>query len=139
MDPVTVAIVAAVTAGAAKSAGQVAEQVLVDAYEGLKALLRRKFGDQSRVVRAVGDLEEEPESDAYKAVLKEQVGKTGAAEDPDVRKAAEALLAQVQQRPGGGQIVQQVLHSTNVAQSAAGAATATYTGAPTGQPGQPKP
>jgi len=130
--------VAALTTGVAKSAAQVGEKVLEDAYAGLKGLLQRKFGEQSRVVRAVADLEEEPESEGYKAVLQEQVGKIGAAEDQKIRTAAEVVLARVQERPQGGQIIQQVLNSTAVAQSASGSATVTYTEAPTSKPSQPK-
>lgn len=137
MDPVTAAIVAALAAGVIKSAGAVGEKVLVDAYTGLKGLIRSKFGDQSQVAKAVADLESDPESKGRTITLEEQVGKVRAADDPEIRKAAEALLEQVKQQPGGGQIVQQVINSTAVAQAVTGSATVTYSGAPTGQPGQP--
>ena len=85
MDPVTTAIIAALVAGVVKSAGAVGEKVLVDAYDALKAAIKHKLGDDSKVSKAVNDLEEEPESEGYKAVLKEQVAKAKADQDPEVR------------------------------------------------------
>ena len=49
MDPISAAIIAAVTAGLVKGAGDVGQKVLVDAYEGLKNLLVRRFGHRSEV------------------------------------------------------------------------------------------
>ena len=137
MDPVTAAVVAALAAGAAKSAGQVGEKVLVDTYEGLKALLRRKFGDQSGVVKAVGELEAKPDSGGRKETLKEEVAEAKAADDPEVRAAAEAVLERIKQQPGGAQLVQQATGSY-IAQ-AAGGSTASVNVGQAGQPGQPKP
>ena len=51
MEPITVAIVAAVVAGAAAGAGKVAEKVIVDAYDGLKSLIKRKLGADNKVSR----------------------------------------------------------------------------------------
>jgi hypothetical protein len=134
MDPVAAAVVAALAAGAATSAGQVGEQVLVDAYTGLKALLRRKFGEQSGVAKAVQELEAKPDSTGRKETLKEEVADAKAAEDPEVRAVAEALLEQVKQRPGGGQLVQQATGSY-IAQ-ATGGSTASVN---IGQANPPKP
>jgi hypothetical protein len=44
MDPVTLAVIAAIAAGLAKGAGDVAESAVAEAYRGLKQLLARKFG-----------------------------------------------------------------------------------------------
>jgi hypothetical protein len=57
VDPVTfTAIVAALSAGVATGVGKVVESTVVDAYQGLKATLRRRFGDDSDVVQAVDKL-----------------------------------------------------------------------------------
>ena len=59
MDPVTfTAIVAALSAGVATGVGKVVESAVVDAYQGLKATLRRRFGDDGDVVQAVDKLEQ---------------------------------------------------------------------------------
>jgi len=105
MEPITTAaIVAAVTAGIAKSAGTVGEKVLVDGYAALKALLQRKFGGESKLVKAVADLEAAPGSDGRKLILKEEVGEAKADDDPEIRQAAQNLLDQLLAQPGGEHI-----------------------------------
>jgi len=47
MDPISAAIVAAVAMGVTKVGGQ----AIVDAYNGLKDLLKRKLGADSKAVR----------------------------------------------------------------------------------------
>ena len=141
MDPVTAAIaaaVAALAAGTVKSAGQVGEKVLADAYESFKGLLRRKFGAESQVVKAVAEVETKPTSQWPKGMLQEAVAETRADQDLEVRAAAEKLLEQVKKEPGGEQVVQQVIGSTNVAQAAFGG-SANVTVGQAGESSPPKP
>jgi len=105
MDPITLAIVAAVTAGVTK----VGEQVIVDAYAALKAVLKRKFGDQSEVAKAVEGVEAHPESLGSKGTLQDQVAAVKADQDPEVLQAAEALVAKLKELPGGQSIVNQTV------------------------------
>jgi hypothetical protein len=106
MEPITfTAIVAALTAGAFVGIGKVGETALVDAYNGLKATLKSRFGDDSEVVRAVDTVEEDPKSDWRQGMLKEMLERAGADQDPEVRKAAEELRKQVERQPGGEQHV----------------------------------
>jgi hypothetical protein len=119
MDPISAAIVAAVAAGVTKIGGQ----AIVDAYNGLKDLLRRKLGADSKAVRAVQDLEEEPKSQGAALTLGEQIKKSNADQDEDLLKAAQALLEQIKAQPGGEKIVQQVTGSYNAL--AAGGSIAT--------------
>ena len=100
------AIVAALSAGVATGAGKVVESAVVDAYQGLKAALRRKFGDDSGVVEAVDKLEQKPDSETRKALLQEEVEAAGVDRDPEVRKAAQDLLDRVEAQPSGEQHVQ---------------------------------
>jgi hypothetical protein len=104
-------ITSAIIAGLAISAGKVGVSVLVDAYQGLKDLLKQKFGADSRLVRAVSDLEEDPESKGQQAVLQEQVIKVKADQDLEILKAAQALLDKVKAQPGGAQAIQQATGS----------------------------
>ncbi len=87
MDPVTVAIVAALT--------KLGDTVIKDAYEALKGLLKRKFGSEKGVAQAVSALEEEPSSPERKAVLQEQVAASGADRDEEILRAAEAVTEKV--------------------------------------------
>ncbi len=69
MDPITLAVVAAVTAGVAK----VGEQAITDAYAALKELLKRKFGAESKVMKAAEEVEANPQSKSRPATLSEEV------------------------------------------------------------------
>ncbi len=86
MDPVTMAIVGALSAGVVDSAGQVGEHVLADAYTGLKAVLIRKFGTQSEVAKAVEGVETRPESVSRQGTLGEEIAAIKADQDPEVRQ-----------------------------------------------------
>ncbi len=114
MDPITAAIVAALTAGAVSGATKVAEQAISDAYGKLKELLGKKFGAKSKVVKAVKELETNPKSEARKAVVKEEVVAAKADKDADLLKAAQALLNAIKAKPGGEQIVQMVMGDQNI-------------------------
>jgi phage terminase small subunit len=107
MEPLTTtAIIAALTAGVARSAGGVGEKVFVDGYEALKALLRRKFGGESNVVKAVEHLEANPESEGRQLTLNEEARASKVDEDPDVLQAARSLLDQLAALPGAQSHVQ---------------------------------
>lgn len=109
MDPVTAAILAAVAAGLAKGAGEAATKAVADAYQGLKSLLRSRFGGRSSVVKAVEDLEARPESKARQEVVREEVEAAGAHADADVVAAAQVLLEHIREMPGGETHVQQAI------------------------------
>lgn len=111
MDPISAAIIAAVTAGFVKGAGDVGQKVLVDAYEGLKHLLVRRFGDRSEIVQAVQGFEARPESTARKELVVEEIQRSGADQDPELLKAARDLLARIQEDPGRRSSVQQAIGS----------------------------
>jgi hypothetical protein len=90
--------VAALSASVAAGVGKVGESALVDAYQGLKAALKRGLGDGSEVVKAVDTVEEDPKSDWRKGMLKEKVEISSIDEDSEVREAAQKLLDQVRAR-----------------------------------------
>ena len=109
MDPITTAILAAISAGAISGVTKAGEHIIVDAYGKLKELLGKKFGAKSKVVKAVKDLEANPKSEARKAVIKEEVAAAKADQDKDLLQAAQALLKSVKALPGGTQIIQTAL------------------------------
>ena len=107
MDPITAALIAALAAGVT----EVGKTMFVDAYNGLKTLLKKKFGEQSRVVQSVAFLEDMPTSEASKALVHEAVVAAKADQDPELQQAAQALLDQVQAQPGGEQHIQNAIGS----------------------------
>lgn len=90
MDPVSI-ILSALVAGAAKTAGDVAQ----DAYNGLKALIKRKFESQGKSDSAtiLDKYEQKPEK--TKALLEEELVEAGADQDEEIIKAAQKLLEQL--------------------------------------------
>jgi hypothetical protein len=114
MDPITAAIVAALLAGVISGVTKVGERVIVDAYNKLKELLKKKFGAKSKVVNAVKDLETNPKSEARKGVLKEEIAAAKADQDTELVKAAQALLKSVKALPGGEQIIQTAVGDQNI-------------------------
>jgi hypothetical protein len=111
MDPITVAIVAALAAGVTGGATRVAQQAIVDAYGALKDALKKKFGDRSEVVKSVESLEAKPDSNARKELLTEEVAAAKADQDSDILKAAQDLLTKISIQPGGEQHIQQATGS----------------------------
>jgi len=92
MDPLTI-IVTALVVGAAAGLKPTAEQAVKDAYAGLKALILRKY---AQATGSIGQLEVTPASQARQAVVKEDLEKTSAAQDPELLQGAKAVLDTVQ-------------------------------------------
>ena len=86
MDPISI-IVAALAAGAAAGIKPAAEQAIKDAYEGIKALIKRKYGRVNPEI-----FEGKPASDERKAVLREDLEATEAGEDQELLRQAQAVL-----------------------------------------------
>lgn len=117
MDPVTAAIIAAATAGAAAGLTDTAKTAITDSYNGLKGLLQHKFGEQSEVVKAVAHAEADPD---YQPVLEGKVKKSGADQDAEVLAAAKALLEKISDTPSGRQIIQTITGDGNIVISGSG-------------------
>jgi hypothetical protein len=109
MDPVTTAIIAAVEAGANSAAGDLAKKALVDCYDGLKALIKKKFGSDSDVAEAVDKLEKKPDAAGRRQTVGDELQAVNAGTDPELLAAAQALLDQLKAIPGAKQTVQTVL------------------------------
>ena len=114
MDPISAAIVAALAAGVVSGVTKVGDQVVSDAYNKLKELLKKKFGARSKVVKAMKDLEADPKSAARKEVVKEEVTAVGAERDRELLAAARQLLKAIKAKPGGEQIVQMAMGAENI-------------------------
>ena len=90
MDPISL-ILSALVAGAAKTAGDVAQ----DAYNGLKALIKRKFESQGKSDSStiLDKYEEKPEK--TKPLLEDELIEAGADKDEEIIKLAQKLLEQL--------------------------------------------
>src|SRR6478609_953807 len=91
MDPITTAIITAVSAGAvagltdtAKTAVKDGYNSLKDGYKQLKDLLIKKFGTHSEVVQAIDRLEAKPKSQGYQQVLQEEIAAVKAEQDDEI-------------------------------------------------------
>src|SRR5437879_4704555 len=110
MGPVTTAIIAALTVGATGGLTDTAKTAMSDAYQGVKALLAKKFGAKSAVVEAVTHLEAKPDSSARQQGVQEEVVATHAEQDNEVLALARHLLSLLPQAAPGAQIIQHVDH-----------------------------
>lgn len=106
MDPITLAITAALTAGATGGVTDAAKKAIVDCYEGVKALIKKKFGSQSDVTEAMEKLEAKPNSEGRKQTLAEEIKIVAGEKDQDLLSAAQKLLELVKALPGGEQHIQ---------------------------------
>jgi hypothetical protein len=106
MDPVTTAILAALAAGAVSGITEVGKNTFIDAYNALKSLLKKKFGNESEVVKSIEGLEAKPDSTARKELLKEEVEAAKADQDSEILQAAQILLDQIKAHPSGEQHIQ---------------------------------
>jgi hypothetical protein len=122
MDPITTTILAALSV----MGSELIKSGVKDAYEGLKAAIREKWGESAPISKAIVALEEDPQSKAQAAVLQEKVGDVKATDDPEVARALHNLVEQmktdgvgvakvagIQFNMGGG-VVQGVAGAENV-------------------------
>lgn len=104
MDPITTAIVAVLPA----LASDMVKSSIKDAYDGLKAVIRRKWGDTAPVTKAISALEDDPKSKAQAGVLEEKVKEVKAAEDVEVLQALHRLIEQMKAEKIGGETVTRI-------------------------------
>lgn len=119
MDPITAAILAVLPA----LASDMVKSTVKDAYEGLKAVIRRKWGDTSPISHAISAMEADPNSRAQSAVLEEKVRAVKATEDAEVTQALRLLVEQMKTHGIGGEAVARIQFnmSGGVVQGVAGA------------------
>lgn len=100
MDPISTALISALAA--------LTEPIVKDAYNGVKLLIQRKFGADSRLTTAVESLEQRPESKGRMEVLVEEVAAAKAQQDCELLDAAKSLIKKIESQPEGKQIVYNV-------------------------------
>jgi hypothetical protein len=119
MDPITATILAALGV----MGSEVIKSGVKDAYEGLKAVIRRKWGEGAAISKAIVALEGAPQSKAQAAVLEEKVGQVKATDDTEVAQALHKLIEQMKTDGVGGEAVARIQFkvSGGVVQGVAGA------------------
>lgn len=93
MDPVTVSIVTALSAGGAAVAKGVASAAGKDLFEGLRRLISSRYEKAGAFLEAV---ESDPASQPERQMLGKQLEQAGAGQDEELKNAALALLDAVE-------------------------------------------
>jgi hypothetical protein len=88
MDPITTAIVTALSAGAISGLTDTTSTAIADGYNKLKELLTKKHGTNSDVVQALNKLEAKPELAGRKQVLQEEIAAAKVEQDNEILVAA---------------------------------------------------
>jgi hypothetical protein len=101
MDPVSTAIITALSAGTIAGLTDTAKTAVNDGYNKLKGLLTKKHGESSEVVQAIAQLEKKPESQGRKDTLQEEIVAVKAEQDEEIVAAAKQILMLVQPQQAG--------------------------------------
>jgi len=100
MDPITTAIVAALSAG-------VTQGTVADAYNGVKQLIKTKFENKNDFIVAIDRLEQKPQSNARKMELQEQVEENNLDKNYDIVQLAKKLMNEVNKSSGNEKHIMQ--------------------------------
>lgn len=108
MDPITTAIIAALSAGAISGLTDTSKTAITETYNHLKTLLATKFGKKSEVVQALEHLEAKPDSVNRQGMVQEELASVHAEADQELLAAAQHLstLIQPQQAATGKYVIQ---------------------------------
>jgi hypothetical protein len=123
MDPITTAIVAALTAGVSSGISDTAKTMITDAYHSLKNLLRKKFGEKSPLITSVEILEAKPDSVGRQKTLEEEIIDMHVSQDQEVLLAAQHLLQLMRTQQGGERHIQHIIGNYNAVVQGSGNAT----------------
>jgi hypothetical protein len=100
MDPITAALVAALAAGAT----QVGKSAVVDSYNGIKALIKKKFA-KTDLPAAIENLEKKPESKSRQGMVQEEVESANADKDPEILSTVQSLIDALKNTPEGQKVI----------------------------------
>ncbi len=92
MDPVTTAIVTALSAGAIAGITDTTKTAISDGYNKLKELLVKKHGEGSNVVQAIKMLEAMPASTHCQGMVAEVISTVKAEQDEEIVAVANQIL-----------------------------------------------
>ena len=101
MEPITTAIVAAVTAGIT----DIVQKAFGETYQGLKDRIKSKFGQGNKVSRAIAEIEDNPESKRRHTILAESIDQEKADRDSELIHLARQLVRALEETEQGRQAV----------------------------------
>jgi formylglycine-generating enzyme required for sulfatase activity/energy-coupling factor transporter ATP-binding protein EcfA2 len=104
MEPTTVvstAIIAAISAGVTGGVTAVGRQAIVDAYEALKKGIKAKIGKKSKSAKAIQELEEDPDSKGWQALLAEKVQTENVGDHSELVHVARELIKALDESEAG--------------------------------------
>lgn len=101
MDPITLAIVAALTAGATSGLSETAKAMIAEAYQGLKNVIKKKVTEKSPLITSIEVLETKPQSVGRQQTLNEEIMEAQIDQDQDILAAAHKLMTLVQPQQVG--------------------------------------
>jgi len=100
MDPITLALVSALSAGLVSGLTKIGESVVGDAYNAIKTALVNRFGKNSKVSQAVKGLESNPKSRSAQETLARSLANKKAEQDQELLRLAQKLTQAVSQHAG---------------------------------------
>jgi hypothetical protein len=101
VEPITTAIVAAVTAGIT----DIGQKAFGVTCQGLKDPIKSKFGQDNKVSKAIAELEENPESKERQTILAESIVQEKADRDPELIHLAQQSVRALEETEQGRQAV----------------------------------
>jgi pyrroline-5-carboxylate reductase len=101
MDPITTAIITALSAGAVAGLTDTVKTAVTDSYNKLKEQLTKKHGANSDVVQAIEKLEARPESQGRKETLTEEIVAAKAEQDEEILATAKLIFTLVKPQQAG--------------------------------------
>jgi len=109
MDLVTNALLIGIATGITSGSAKVTESSITYAFTSLKNLLEKKLSKDHKVLKAISDLETNPNSPGKKMVLREEVVEAKLDQDQEVVVAAKELIELLKRSPGGQEIINQTV------------------------------
>lgn len=100
MEPITF-IIGALTAGATVAAKETANQVVKDAYAGLKTLILRRFAEKKTAEGEMALKKYEEKPAVWEAPLKDALVETGTDQAGEILEAAKALKHALEKTSAG--------------------------------------
>ena len=95
MEPISAALLGALTAGLVSGTQDTAKRAVGDLYDGVKTLIRRKVGEQALSLQTLAVLEQAPDTPGLGDGLPALLAQDGVTDDPEITAAADELLAAV--------------------------------------------
>lgn len=125
MDPITSAIIAALAAGVTAGLTDTAKKMISDLYNTIKEKIQQKHGKDSKAIKAINDLESEPDFAPYQSGLQQRVNELKLDKESELISLATKLLSVIQesQSKANLQTIQNVYGNGNAVAGTGGTAT----------------